>query len=69
MICSMGYSRRQGGLVPDLAGKVIVQVACGSYHTISLDIEGRVYPFGRYSSALFYHRKSYFGVLLCAARF
>eukprot|EP00903_Cladosiphon_okamuranus_P014621 g13558.t2 len=37
----------QGGLIPDLAGKVIIQVACGSYHTISLDIEGRVYPFGR----------------------
>ena len=39
---------RQGGLVPDLAGKVIIQVACGSYHTISLDEDGRVYPFGRY---------------------
>ncbi|CAM9563936.1 unnamed protein product [Pylaiella littoralis] len=37
----------QGGQVPDLAGKVITQVACGSFHTISLDAEGRVYPFGR----------------------
>ncbi|CAN0164477.1 unnamed protein product [Ectocarpus sp. 6 AP-2014] len=37
----------QGGQVPDLAGKRIIQVACGSYHTISLDDEGRVYPFGR----------------------
>ncbi|CAN0414947.1 unnamed protein product [Laminaria digitata] len=37
----------QAGQVPDLAGKKIVQVACGCYHTISLDAEGRVYPFGR----------------------
>lgn len=38
--------RRQGG-APFLGGKVIIQVACGSYHTIVLDDEGRVYPFGR----------------------
>eukprot|EP00904_Undaria_pinnatifida_P006408 jgi/Undpi1/2898/HiC_scaffold_14.g06275.m1 len=37
----------QAGQVPDLAGKQIIQVACGCYHTISLDSEGRVYPFGR----------------------
>ncbi|CAM9238533.1 unnamed protein product [Scytosiphon promiscuus] len=37
----------QGGQVPGLVGKAIIQVACGSYHTILLDAEGRVYPFGR----------------------
>lgn len=42
--------RRQGGQVPGLVGKAIIQIACGSYHTILLDAEGRVYPFGRYQA-------------------
>lgn len=31
----------------------MVQVACGSFHTIALDSNGRVYPFGRWVSCCF----------------
>lgn len=40
--------------VPDLVGKRIVEVACGAYHTVSLDVYGRVYPFGRYGTVIRY---------------
>lgn len=33
-----------------LRGNEIVQVACGSFHTVCLNSKGRIYPFGRYSA-------------------
>lgn len=33
--------------VPGLVGKTVVQVACGCYHTVALNVDGRVFPFGR----------------------
>ncbi|CAM9849889.1 unnamed protein product [Ascophyllum nodosum] len=38
---------REPTRVPLLAKKRIVQVACGSYHTVPLDADGKIYPFGR----------------------
>lgn len=34
--------------VPGLVGKTVVQVACGCYHTVALNVDGRVFPFGRW---------------------